>query len=198
MAGMSFFDDLAPEPEPHRVHHRWDPPDAEFPGVVPFGTLILGRTERAAVAVTGLSAYSAGFEIFVTARFRPDPDAGPGDRGPGRPEPGGARRSFRLGLQLADGTRVIGQHPGPARAGGPGPDPGTEPDGPILRPFLGGGGPRSSFWRWWAWPLPPAGPLEFVCEWPALAIPETRAGLDAQLILDAAGRSTRLWPDGEG
>jgi hypothetical protein len=195
---MSFFDDLPPEPEPHRVHHPWDPPDAEFPGVVPLGTLILGRTERAAVAVTGLSAYSAGFEIFVTARFRPDPDAGPGDRGPGRPEPGGARRSFRLGLQLADGTRVIGQHGGPGRPGGPGPDPGTEPDRPILRPFLGGGGPRSSFWRWWAWPLPPAGPLEFVCEWPALGIPETRAGLDAQLILDAAGRSTRLWPDGEG
>jgi hypothetical protein len=195
---MSFFDDLAPEPEPHRVHHPWDPPDAEFPGVVPLGTLILGRTERAAVAVTGLSAYSAGFEIFVTARFRPGPDAGPGDRGPGRPEPGGPRRSFRLGLQLADGTRVIGQHGGPGRPGGPGPDPGTEPDRPILRPFLGGGGPRSSFWRWWAWPLPPAGPLEFVCEWPALGIPETRAGLDAQLILDAAGRSTRLWPDGEG
>jgi hypothetical protein len=101
-------------------------------------------------------------------------------------------------LQLADGTRVIGQHGGPGRPGGPGPDPGTEPDRPILRPFLGGGGPRSSFWRWWAWPLPPAGPLEFVCEWPALGIPETRAGLDAQLILDAAGRSTRLWPDGEG
>ena len=190
MAGMSFFDDLPPEPEPHRVHHPWDPPDAEFPGVVPFSALILGRTERAAVAVTGLSAYSGGFEIFVTARFRPDPEAGPGDREPGRPGPGGARRSFRFGMQLADGTRVIGQHGGP--------DPGTEPDGPILRAFLGGGGPRSSFWRWWMWPLPPGGPLEFVCEWPALGIPETRAGLDAQLILDAAGRSTRLWPDGEG
>jgi hypothetical protein len=48
------------------------------------------------------------------------------------------------------------------------------------------------------WPLPPAGPLEFVCEWPAHVIPETRAGLEAQLVLDAAGRSTRLWPDGEG
>jgi hypothetical protein len=177
------------------VHHPWEPPDAEFPGVVPLGTLVLGRTGRAAVAVTGLSAYSAGFEIFVTARFRPDPDAGPGDQGPGRPEPGGARRPFRLGLQLADGTRVIGQHAGPGRPGGPGPDPDTGPDRPILRPFLGGGGPRSSFWRWWAWPLPPAGPLEFVCEWAALGIPETRAGLDAQLILDAAGRSTRLWPD---
>ena len=42
------------------------------------------------------------------------------------------------------------------------------------------------------------GPLEFVCEWPALGLPETRAGLDAKLTLDAAGRSIRLWPDDEG
>jgi hypothetical protein len=32
-----------------------------------------------------------------------------------------------------------------------------------------------------------AGPLEFVSEWPAFGIPETRASIDAQLILDAAG-----------
>jgi hypothetical protein len=40
--------------------------------------------------------------------------------------------------------------------------------------------------------------MEFVCEWPALGIPETRAGLDAQLVLDAAGRSIRLWSEEEG
>lgn len=188
MANMSFFNNLpVAEPEP-RVHHPWDPPEAEFPAAVPSGPLMLGRTERAAVAITGISAYSAGFEIFVTARFRPG--AG-GASGSGGPEPA-PRRSFRLGLQFADGTTVIGQH------GGPGPSGDADPPGPILRTYLGGGGPRSSFWRWWAWPLPPAGPMEFVCEWPALGIPETRAGLDAQLILDAAGRSIRLWAGEEG
>jgi hypothetical protein len=145
MAYTSFFDDMpTEEPEP-RVHHPWDPPETEFPAVVPSG-----------------------------------------------PEPAPARRSFRLGLQFADGTRVIGQHGGSRLSGD------DEPAGPILRTFLGGGGPRSSFWRWWAWPLPPPGPMEFVCEWPALGIPETRAGLDAQLILDAAGRSIRLWSEVEG
>jgi len=190
---MSFFDDLpAAEPEP-RVHHPWDPPVAEFPAAVPSGPLMLGRTGRAAVAVTGISAYSAGFEIFVTARFRPRAGgaSGPGDLRPGGPEPAAPRRSFRFGLQFADGTRVIGQHGGPGAFGE------VEPGGPILRAFLGGSGPRSSFWRWWAWPLPPAGLMEFVCEWPALEIPETRAGLDAQLILDAAGRSIRLWSEAE-
>ena len=122
MVCMSFFDDQAstePEPERARPHHPWDLPDAEFPGVVPDSTLVLGRTERVAVAITGLLAYSAGFEIFVTARVRPGADTVPGDRMPGGRGPGGARRSFRLGLQLADGTKVIGQHGGPGQPGDP-------------------------------------------------------------------------------
>ncbi len=117
---MSFFDDQAstePEPERARPRHPWDLPDAEFPGVVPDSTLVLGRAERAAVAITGLLAYSSGLEIFVTARVRPGADSGPGDRMPGGRGPGGGRRAFRLGLQLADGTKVIGQHGGPGQHG---------------------------------------------------------------------------------
>jgi hypothetical protein len=34
-------------------------------------TLPLGLSEQAAVAVTGISAYSQGFEIFVARRIRP-------------------------------------------------------------------------------------------------------------------------------
>jgi hypothetical protein len=193
MAGMGFFDDApAPEPEPLRPHHPWDLPEAEFPGVVPLNAIVLGQTEQAAVAVTGLSAYSAGFEIFVTARIRPGAEAAAGDRMPGGRGPGGPRRSFRLGLQLADGTKVIGEH------GGRGPGGETEPGGPILRAFMAGGGPHSTFWRWWAWPLPPAGPLEFVCEWPVFGIPETRTGVGGQVILDAAAHSIRLWPADQG
>jgi hypothetical protein len=179
---MSFFDDLpAAEPEPPRRHHPWEPPEAELPGIVAIETLLLGRTEHAAVAVTGMLAYAAGFEIFLTSRIRPGAAE---DRAE-------ARRSFRFGLQLADGSKVIGLHGGR-------PPVDSEPSGPILWPFLRGGGPRSQFWRWWAWPLPPGGPLEFVCEWPALGIAETRASIDAQLILAAAGRSVRLWPEGDG
>jgi hypothetical protein len=191
---MGFFDELpASEPEPPRLHHAWDPPETDFPGVAPIDTLQLGRTEQVAVAITGLSAYPAGFEIFVTARMHPDVRGGPGDRRPDAPRDlAAARRSFRFGMQLSDGSKVIGHH------GGRGPDHDSEPSGPILRPFLGGGGPRSHFSRWWAWPLPPDGPLEFVCEWPTFGIAETRAGIDAQLILDAARRSVQLWPEVEG
>lgn len=180
---MGFFDDVpAPEPEPPRPHHPWEPPEAEFPGIVPIDTLPLGRSDQVAVAITGMSAFAAGFEIFMTARFRREDGGGPRER----------MRSFRLGLQLSDGSKVVG---GP---GGRGPDHDAEPAGPVLRPYLGGGGPRSHFWRWWAWPLPPGGPLEFVCEWPMFGIAETRTGLDAQLILGAAQRSVQLWPEDEG
>jgi hypothetical protein len=65
-------------------------------------------------------------------------------------------------------------------------------------PYAFGGGPRLQFSRWWAWPLPPHGPLEFVCEWPPAGITETRAGIDAQLILDAARASIQLWPERDG
>jgi hypothetical protein len=191
MAGMSFFDDRPPtEPQP-RIHHPWDPPDAELPGNVPVDTLVLGQTGRAAVAVTGILAYPAGFEIFLTARFRPGGD-GAEPPSPGPPDPRAMRKSLRFGLQLADGRKVIGDH------GGPGPGDDAEPDGPILRQFMGGGGPRSLFTRWWAWPLPPAGQLEFVCAWAALEIPETRASIDAQLILNAAALSRELWRDQDG
>jgi hypothetical protein len=190
---MGFFDDLPvsePAPPPRR-HHPWEPPETEFPGVVPIDSLVLARNDQVAVAVTGLSAFSSGIEIFLTARIRPSADH-PEQHLPGGPRDlAASRRSFRFGLQFSDGSKA---------AGSPGsrPDRDAEPAGPVLYPFAGGGGPHSFVSRWWTWPLPPAGPLEFVCEWPAFGIAESRAGIDAQLILDAAGRSIRLWPETEG
>ncbi len=190
---MGFFDDLpAPEPAPPRRHHPWEPPEGEFPDTVPIDTLVLGRTDQVAVAVTGLSAFSTGIEIFVTARIRPSADH-PEEHLPGRPRDLAASRdSFRFGLQFSDGGKVAAS-PGRRR-----PERDSEPAGPVLYPFAGGGGPHSFFSRWWTWPLPPPGPLDFVCEWPAFGIAESRAGVDAQLILDAARRSIRLWPEDEG
>ncbi len=189
---MGFFDDVpAPEPEAPRRHHPWQPPEADFPGIVPIDTLLLGQTDQVAVAVTGLSAFSTGAEIFVTARIRPSADH------PEEHLPGGARdlaasrQSFRFGLQFSDGGKAVGR-PGHR------PDRDSEPAGPVLYPFAGGGGPHSFISRWWMWPLPPAGPLEFVCEWPTFGLAESRTGIDAQLIVDAARRSIRLWPGNEG
>src|SRR5256885_2333680 len=148
---MGFFDDLpAPEPAPPRRHQPWEPPEAELPGIVPIDTLLLARTDQVAVAVTGLSAFSAGIEIFLTARIRPSAEH-PEEHLPGGPRDlAASRRSFRFGLQFSDGGKA---------AGGPGagrPDRDSEPTGPVLYPFAGGGGPHSFISRWWTWPLPPA------------------------------------------
>ena len=71
-------------------------------------------------------------------------------------------------------------------------DPDLQPDGPVLSPSRGGGG-GGGRWRhgFWVWPLPPEGPLAFVCEWPVAGIPETRTEIDSALVRDAASRSRR-------
>ena len=167
-----------------RVPQPWDPPQTELPGIVPINTLELGRSEQAAVAITGMSAYSNGFEIFVTALIhpgRPGFDAETLDGGTLIHKP------YQIGLHLSDGRTVT--------SGRPHGD--FEPTGPILRLRGGGGTSHYQHSQLWACPLPPSGPLDFVCHWPTLGTGETRVGIDAQLILDAADQSIRLWPEAE-
>jgi hypothetical protein len=176
----------APEPAPRRVHHPWNPPEAEIPGIVPIDTLHFDRSEQAAVAIIGMVAYARGFEFLLARRIRPGT---PGlDQDP-TPEMLKRRRreseDFPVSVQFSDGRRAI--------SGGPGGD--SEPTGPILQRRGGGGTSHSQLFRWWVWPLPPAGPLEFSCQWPVYGIGETRVGIDGQLILDAARRSVQLWPE---
>jgi len=90
-------------------------------------------------------------------------------------------------VQFADGTKAT-------NTGGVGYDQ-DPPPGPVM--FSGGGGGGGGQWRQteWVWPLPPSGPLTFVCEWPAAQIPLTRTTLDAQAILDAAARAEIIFPE---
>jgi len=189
---MRFFR-KPPPPRPalqRRVPRPWNPPEAEFPAIVPMDTLQFDRSEQAAIAIIGISAYTEGFEIFMARCIRPD---GPGlDQDP-TPEMLRRRGTDPLSrpffsLLFSDGRKAV--------SGGPRGE--SEPAGPILRPHGGGGTSHSQFLRWWAWPLPPKGPLEFLCQWPMYGIAETRVGIDAQLILDAARRSVRLWPADQG
>lgn len=170
----------------HRVPRPWDPPETEFPAIVPVSTLLFGRSGQTAIAITGIWAYSNGFEFFVTRLIRPDAPGFDEDPVPGPPRGTLAeRQSFQISLQLSDGRTVTSGRPhGDA-----------EPTGPILRSRGGGGMSHYLHMRWWAWPLPPSGPLEFICQ---LGTGETRVGIDAQLILDAAQVSIRVWPQDQG
>jgi hypothetical protein len=65
---------------------------------------------------------------------------------------------------------------------------------PSLSPIAIIGTGDSLDQSFWLTPLPPAGPLEVVCSWPAHDIPESRTVLDGAVIAQAASRAEVLWP----
>lgn len=99
------------------------------------------------------------------------------------------QESVHVGVQFADGRKGTNFGRGPELAEGAG------PASVVLNPRGFGGGLRHRSWSYWVSPLPPAGPVTFVCEWAAAGISETQISLDAQQILDAASHSVRLWPE---
>jgi hypothetical protein len=119
-------------------------------------------------------------EFWLDARFR---HAQPPVEGGMAPQ-----QSVHVGVQFADGKKGANFGRGPEQA------PGAGPAGAALTPGGFGGGLRHRNWSYQVSPLPPAGPVTFVCEWAAAGIGEARASLDAQLILEAASRSVQLWP----
>jgi len=94
---------------------------------------------------------------------------------------------LRFGVEFADGRKVTNLDMYPFV-----PED-LSADQPVL---VEGGGVgseggrlgRGAFWdlELVVQPLPPPGPLTFVCAWPARGIPEVRAEIDAGLILGAA------------
>jgi hypothetical protein len=130
------------------VHHPWNPPEAELPGIVAIDTLHFDRSERAAVAIIGISAYARGFEFFLARRIRAGTPGLDED-----PTPEMLRRRLRetedfpISLQFSDGRKAI--------SGRPRGD--SEPTGPILQSRGGGGSSRSQFLRWWVGRCPRPG-----------------------------------------
>ena len=175
---MGFFDDAGPERDWERRGGVWKRPDAELPRAAE-SALLLARTDAVAVAVTAIWAFRSGFEFWVATLFRQ-----PGPALQKEPDD----QSLHIGLRFADGRKVanVGHVPGPA---------GSVPGNLILSPLSFGGGMFSRSRSYWVWPLPPAGPMTFVCEWAAFGIPETSMDVDAEPILRAATQTIKLWPE---
>ncbi len=64
-----------------------------------------------------------------------------------------------------------------------------------MMPGGGRGGERRWEQDFWVWPLPPPGPLAFVCEWPAYRIALSRVEIEADLLRTAAADAPAIWPE---
>jgi hypothetical protein len=165
--------------------------------------LVLGQSAKAVIWIPWVTVYPDGFELQLEIRQR-DVEAWSdqfmllhhqGSRRPdGELDPG----LLRFGIELSDGRKATNLNPGGA---GPG-DWDTPPAGPILSGGggggggLAGGGARLNY-SYWVWPLPPEGPMAFVCEWPIADIPETRTEIDSALLREGAAEAVIVWRENE-
>lgn len=193
-----FFERPAPAPRetgtrPPRPAWQGSP-DGALPATVA-AELLVARNDRAVVFVGRCAVYPEGFEFDVRV-LAADDEVGldPSLNGvylrPGTGPEGTYPTMLRFGVEFADGRKAtnVGQD---SRCEG-------EPQSPVL--WGQGGGGSGSSWRqtFWMWPLPPPGPLSFVCEWPAAGIPLSRAQIDGESIIDAAARAQTIFPDQVG
>jgi len=190
---MSFFEQPSapPDLEEPQTPEWMGPPENVLPGAFPLW-LVLARTGDVMLAAHGGLAYTNGFCFTVSLRRRRARE-GPGDdpihlwhTARGREIPPDA---LRLGIQFGDGSKatVFDGHRWFRTV--------ERPEGPILLQRGGNGSSHSWELGFWAWPLPPQGPLAFVCEWPSEGVELTQAVIDAEVVHDAAERAEILWPE---
>src|SRR3954451_3979970 len=175
---------------------RVSAPENEAPAALPFSA-VLGRTDETAVFVSGFRVYTTGFAFTLSVRLRSEPRQGEHFHellfgGYGVAEPAGnLDERLLLGVEYADGrtaTSLTSDRPPRFEA-----DP-AQTDELLLRMGSGGGGGRSYDHELWLCPLPPAGPVIFVCRWPGFGITENQIELDGRQIVAAAERVQTLWP----
>jgi hypothetical protein len=164
----------------------------------------VGWSEEAAVAVQRIFALPGTFEVEVVAwlrwpprdrrrrrGFRPHREIVLADNGPWgyREEDGSLPAEFvRFGVQFPDGGRATN-----IQLGHRWPDA-TEP-AHGMRAHSGSSSSGEADQRFSVWPLPEAGDIVFVCEWPAHGIAESRLTLDGDQLRAAAARARPVWPD---
>jgi len=178
----------------------WPCPNV-VPGMAPVAA-ILARTSETVLAVTGIRAYPAGFGFTLKLRLRnlaprerrgfwPFPEFG---HHHGRAWPAEA---LRLSVEFADGRSATNIEPATIGTDGPDPDRLMLSDGPGTGLVASGSSPDR-----WGWdmeyrvrPLPPPGPLAFICAWPGRGIAASRAEVDGAAIREAAHAAVTLWPN---
>ena len=202
---MSFFEppEVPEEPEPYAPISppEWIGPPRNMLGAPLAERALLVQRDDLVIAVTSMIAFPTGVRFRLLTRSARDEfgDLMSGRRWiHGNVGPSGSLPSeiFRLGVVTADG-RAMDYRPfaGTGGVAGFGYGEGGRPEPPQLLPTSGGGGSGDWEQEYWLWPLPPDGVLEFVCEWPAMDVPETHVAVDPAPIRAAADRAITLWEE---
>jgi len=201
MSDAPFFEPL-PDPEElsdeeeQVVDLPWAPPSHIVGVIVPVDVDVF-RSDDVAVRVTHAACFGRGLELHVSAWVRPG----------SQPRQTDQRHHWRdheprVGVRLADGTRLGHRHPhSPPPEEVEGAKGADEPTVSLTQ--MGGVGEmgRASS-SWWLYPIPDGDFFEVVVEWSHLGVPESSARIDLAALRDAAAREDVLWdappPPGEG
>ncbi|WP_414937272.1 hypothetical protein [Amycolatopsis sp. cmx-11-51] len=192
---MSFFTagprsrPLFPVPEQELFGYNgrpWvdSPHEHIVPAILPW-SMPLGRAERTIVALRGIEVWpeAVSFQLSVYSR-----DLLPGDPGEGLID---HRRvpdynALLVGVLFPDGRRASSETISVPSA--------SKPDQPVLRAQGLSGTSFHVDHEIFLWPLPPAGPLEFVVQWLDRDIEETHTSLEGTAIRNAAKEAGEIWP----
>lgn len=177
------------------------PPDDWLGAVLPVD-LTVGADTNAVVAITHLTVYPVGFSFHLTALTREDPGV-ICEQALSRSRLEGKDREeiyLHLGVEFSDGRRAsdpttwISTHGGLT---GHMTMPKQLPPDPRSEVFLSASGHEANDREFsgsaWIWPLPPAGPLAFLCGWPAAGIERASTVIDADRLLEAVDGAEPLW-----
>jgi hypothetical protein len=188
---VSFFEPSPPAPARQGAHRlpAWaGPPENELGVAVPL-RLVLARTEELTLALLDVVAYSTGFGLQLGLRLHPEASLDPGGLLLRQLHGQTGDEQLRFGVEFADGRKATNQAPR---------RPAGEEELPIslvVRGGRGSSGGLSYDLGYWVFPLPPPGRLTVAVEWLARGLEETRHGLEADSILEAASQSVELWQD---
>lgn len=172
------------------------PPEDELGVATPL-TVVVGRSERATVALTQATSFTTGLTLSFVAQAR-DLDRRAAHTLFHEQHPFGSGEQdlpdgfLRLGVELPGGAKA-------SNLGGRRPFGAGDPEGPV---FIHRGGSSGSSRMdavtmnhdYWLWPLPRPGTIRVSCEWPLVGISFSAVEVDGALLVEAAKAVVPLWP----
>jgi hypothetical protein len=187
-------DEEAPEEHEQPIWHG--PPEDELGVATPL-KVVVGRSERAAVAVTQATSFTNGLTLSFRGQAR-ELDRRTAQTLFHEQHPFGLGEEdlpdgfLRLGVELPEGAKA-------SNIGGRPPFGADEREGPV---FIHRGGSSGGHGRhdhvtmnhdYWIWPLPEPGTIRISCEWPLLGLSLSTVEIDGAELVAAAARVTSLW-----